>query len=104
MYKITYYQHELGDIESVGVANTFDSADADVLIRLGRSTDYQVEASGTAETCTLHIAKQGVVIAAIEACDVVSYTGGNNQLHDACSALRSGDDKLLVKLFAPVHH
>jgi hypothetical protein len=104
MFKITYYDHELGDMEAVNVAISFESAVADILIRLGRSKDYQVEASGKGESCSLQISRHGVVIAAVAECDVVCYTGGNNQVHDACARLRLGDDHMLVKLFAPICH
>ena len=100
MYQITYFGHESGDMESVNVAITFESAVADVLIHLGRSKNYHVQASVTGETCRLLILKYEVVVATVEACDVVSFTGSNNPVHDACAALQSGDANPLVQLFA----
>ena len=100
MYQITYFGHESGDMESVNVAISFESAVADVLIHLGRSKNYHVDATVTGETCRLLIMKYEVVVATVVACEVVSFTCGKNPVRDACSDLLAGDTDPLVQLFA----
>lgn len=101
MYKITYFGHELGDIEDVQICVTFESAVADVLIRLRQSGEYQVEAGCKAGSCSLRVSRRGITIASIAECDVVCFTSGNSRVHAAYVALRAGDNSPLVKLFAP---
>jgi hypothetical protein len=102
VYQITYFGHELGDMQQAHVAITFESAVADVLLRLSRSSDYHVTASALDGVFALEVSRHGVTIATIAACDVVCYTGGSNPVQDACAALRSGSDQLIVQLFSPL--
>jgi hypothetical protein len=101
MFRITYFNDDIGDIASVHVADNFEAAVQDILKNIGTSPNYKVEVNSNFGSDNLQVLQNEIVIASIDDYELLINETKNLEVINACLALRQGDEGLILKLFQP---
>ncbi len=100
MYQVTFYGEELGDIESVVPAMTFDDGVACVVNALGTTKGLTVEADCNENAMfSLRVMRGDTTLAVVSDEPPAESADSVSGVVEACNALGDGDDSLIKALF-----